>query len=111
MPTARALLFLGLAVAFTGSVIGQDKKKDDPKAEPKAKGFLPTYWRDLGLSDAQKQEVYKIQAKYGDEIDVLEAKIKELKGKMAKERMTVLTPEQKKRLEEIVKEKTGTGDK
>jgi hypothetical protein len=72
-------------------------------------GQLPTYWRMLGLSEDQVQKVYKLQAKYNTEIDELEAKIKELKDKMSKERLDVLTADQKKRLEEILKEKSGTG--
>jgi len=42
-------------------------KKDDPPV--KVKGFLPMNWGKIGLSDDQKQEIYKIQAKYGGEID------------------------------------------
>ncbi|HEY1191386.1 MAG TPA: hypothetical protein VGE74_27375, partial [Gemmata sp.] len=53
------------------------------------------------LSDSQVQDVYKVQGKYNDEIDKLEAKIKELKGTRDKEMKALLTPEQKKRLEDI----------
>jgi Spy/CpxP family protein refolding chaperone len=90
-----------------------DPKKDDAKKEePKVvKGQLPQNWKMLGLTDKQVQEIYKLQGKYNDEIDTLEAKIKELKEKMSKERLEVLTAEQKKRLEEILKDKAGTGDK
>ena len=83
------------------------KGKADPKAEPKAKGQLPQNWKQLGLSDEQVQKVYKVQAKYNEDIDKLEAQIKEMKGKMSKERSEVLTAEQKKRLEEILKTKSG----
>ena len=98
LPAAlTALLVLG------GGTVAQDKKdtkKDD--AGPKAKGFLPQNWGKIGLTDSQKQEIYMIQGKYNAEIDKLEAKIKELKGTRDKEMKAVLTPEQKKRLEEIL---------
>ena len=100
-----------LAVAFGASVsFAQDAKKDD-KAESKAKGTLPTYWKQLGLTDEQIQKVYKIQNKHNEEIDKLEAQIKDLKEKIVKERAAVLTAEQKKRLEDILKEKAGTDKK
>jgi Spy/CpxP family protein refolding chaperone len=109
------LVFLlsGLLVLSADGLVGQEaKKKDDPKAttkdEPtgKVKGFLPQNWGKLGLSGDQKQQVYKIQAKYNTEIDQLDAKIKELRAARDKEMRTVLTPDQKRRLEEIV---TGKG--
>lgn len=110
---------VAVAAVFGGSaVFGQDAKKEtkpaekkDDKPEAKAKGQLPTYWRLLGLTDDQVQKVYKLQNKYNEEIDSLEAKIKELKDKLQKERLTVLTAEQKKRLEDILKEKAGTDKK
>ena len=124
---------LGMCLSFlaafviVGALVGQEPKPGDPKgakagdakadpkakigdvkgAEPKAKGQLPQNWKQLGLTDKQTQDVYKVQAKYNDDIDKLEAQIKELKGKMSKERSEILTPEQKKRLEEILKTKSG----
>lgn len=108
---------------MSGGIIGQEKgtkkedtkkedtKKEDTKKEPttktKAKGQLPQNWGQLGLTDEQKQSVYRLQGKYNEEIDVLEAKIKELKSKMSEERSKILTAEQKKRLEEILKAKSG----
>lgn len=109
---------LGLGVILgSNGLTGQDPaKKDETKKEDKkdettgkAKGTLPPYWREIGLSDNQKQEVYKIQAKYNEKIDKLEAEIKELKGKMTDERFKLLTAEQKKNLEAIIKAKAGAG--
>lgn len=84
---------------------GQDPKPDEPKkADPpvKLKGFLPMNWGKLGLTDEQKQSVYRIQARYAAEIEKLEAQIRELKAARDKELKGVLTPEQKKRLEDIL---------
>ncbi|VTR94970.1 Uncharacterized protein OS=Planctomyces maris DSM 8797 GN=PM8797T_26255 PE=4 SV=1 [Gemmata massiliana] len=102
-------LFAALVV-FSGGLVGQETKKDEKKAEKKEdkkddatkyKGTLPTNWRKVGLTDAQVQDVYKVQAKYKDEITKLKAKIAELEANMLKEERAVLTPEQKKRLEEL----------
>jgi len=119
--SARWIVAVVAVFAFTAAGFAQapkpaDPKKDDKPAEKKEepkkeRGQLPQNWKSLGLTDKQVQEIYKIQNKYGDEIDTLEAKIKDLKEKMSKERGEVLTSEQKKRLEEILKEKSGTGDK
>ena|SRR5207244_12851439 len=88
----------GLLVLSTG-VIGQEKKDDQPV---KAKGMLPQNWNKIGLSDDQKQAIYKIEGKYKSEIDKLDAQIKELKGKRDKEMKAVLTEDQKKKLADIV---------
>ena len=60
-----------LAVAL---VVGaQDKDKDkDKKEDPKVKGFLPANFKKLGLSDKQKQDIYKIQAATKAKIDELD---------------------------------------
>lgn len=104
-----ACVLLGMMFALSGGLVGQEPKKQDSKPavvkdEPvgKVKGFLPANWKKLGLSEDQIQKVYKVQAKYGDEIEKLEAKIAELKAAMTKERADVLTPDQKKRLEAIL---------
>ena len=110
-----SLVFLTSAFAISGILVGQEPKpgdKKDTKVDPKAplvkaKGQLPQNWKDLGLTEDQKQKVYTIQQKHGDEIDKLEAQIKSIKETIKKERFEVLTPEQKKKLEEIFKGKAG----
>lgn len=109
-----ACVLVGFLFVLSGGLVGQEKKqdpkkdevkKDDPKKDDpavKAKGTLPANWKKLGLSDDQVQKIYKVQAKYGEEIDKLEAKIAELKAAMDKERRAILTADQKKRLEEIL---------
>jgi len=109
-----SLLFLcGAMFVLSGGLVGQEPKKDDPKVakkdEPKkdepvgkAKGILPMNWKKIGLAEDQVQTIYKIQNKYGDEIDKLDAKIKELKATRDKEMKAVLSTDQKKKLEEIL---------
>lgn len=96
---ALCLLFSTLFV-LSGGLVGQEPKKDDPPV--KAKGVLPPNWKKIGLSDDQVQTIYKIQGKYNEEIDKLEAKIKELKGTKDKEMKAVLSADQKKKLEELL---------
>lgn len=91
---------LGGVLVLSGGVVGQDAKKNDPPV--KAKGMLPQNWGKIGLTDDQKQEIYKIQGKYNAEIDKLEAKIKELKGTRDKEMKAVLSADQKKKLDDIL---------
>ena len=110
MSSLRLLAFLFGAILLANPLVGQDgKKKEDPKKEDVAKyrGTLPPNWKKLGLTDDQTQKVYKVQARYGEQIDKLEEQIKELKGKRDKERYEVLTAEQKKRLDELSKPKVG----
>lgn len=95
------LALLGGMFVLAGGLTGQDKKDDPKKDEPttKIKGKLPNYWGKIGLTDEQKQTIYKIQAKYGAEIDKLKAKMDELETTRDKEMKAVLTAEQKKALE------------
>ena len=99
-----ACALLGAMLCLSSGLVGQEPKKDVKKDEPstKFKGQLPQNWKKLGLTDEQVQTVYKIQSKHNEEIDKLEAKIKEHKAARDKELKTVLTAEQKKRLEDIL---------
>lgn len=95
-------LFCGTLVLAAG--LSAQDAKPVAKAEDtsKVKGFLPQNWGKIGLTDDQRQQVYKVQAKYNTEIEKLEAKIKELKGTRDQEMKAVLSPDQKKKLEEIL---------
>ncbi len=105
-------LFTCMLVLSSG-LVGQDKKedpkKDDKKVDAKKdepptklKGMLPQNWKKLGLTDAQVQDIYKVQNKYNEEIAKHEAEIRKLKAAKDKEEKAILTPEQKKRLEDIL---------
>lgn len=110
---ASLLALITALVVLSGGLVGQDAKKDDKKPdtakiekkdEPaaKAKGVLPQNWKKLGLTDDQVQRIYKVQNKYDDEIDKLQARIDDLKASKTKDSKAILTAEQKKRLEEIL---------
>lgn len=98
MPRLCLLALLGAMFVLSGGLVGQEKK-DDPK---KAKGMLPPNWTKLGLSDDQKQQVYKVQAKYAIDIKKLKDQIEDLESAKLKDMRAVLTADQKKKLEEIV---------
>ncbi len=107
-------VFLILAVALlagcfaSSSLHGQDKKDDTPS---KVKGVLPANWGKLGLTDEQKQKVYKVQADYNDKIGALEKQLKDLKATEKTEMEKVLTDAQKARLKEILSSKAPATDK
>jgi hypothetical protein len=111
----RLSAFLVGLLLVTGGLAGQEKSaanKSEPKTikkvtPSKGRQRLPAYWGQLGLSTEQRQKVYGVQAKYDAEIDKLEAQIKELKDKMGKERLDVLSADQKKKLDDIIRAKSG----
>jgi hypothetical protein len=108
MTTLRGA-FLVVAIALVGGAClhGQDKKDDT-----KVKGVLPAGWGKLGLTDDQKQKVYKVQKEYNDKIGPLQKQIDDLKAQEKGEMVKVLTDAQKTRLKELAESKVpGAGDK
>jgi Spy/CpxP family protein refolding chaperone len=102
-------VFAVLAVLVTvlligGGLQGQDKK-DDKKEPPPLRGVLPPNFGKIGLSEEQKQRIYKIEADAREKIAELEKKISELKEKEKQDLLSVLTDEQKKKLKEILEAK------
>lgn len=92
-----AALLCTPALAFQDTKKDSTKdKKDDPK--PKLKGTLPAGFRKLGLTDEQKQSVYKIQADYRDRIAALQAMIDKLRKEQKEKIEGVLSPTQLKAL-------------
>jgi hypothetical protein len=61
---------------------------------------VPNYFGQLGLSETQKESIYKIQSKHQPRIDVLERQLEDLRAQMMKECESVLTDAQKKMLTE-----------
>lgn len=114
MSRPRPLLALLAAVAavclLTIGSPAQDTKKDDkptPPPAPRLKGQLPQNYRLLGLTEEQKQAVYKIQGEYDVKLAALEEQIKKLKVEERQAIDKVLTDAQRARLKEIIKEKIG----
>ena len=101
MVTAVALFLSFLAGGWLLSGVGS-RAADDPKTQPKFRGQLYAKWRELGLTDEQKQRIYKIQSEYRAKIDDLEKKVKELRQEERSKAQAVLTAAQKARLKELL---------
>jgi hypothetical protein len=117
MPQLRALALL-LIVALVGVAVAyQEKDKDkDPKdkvkkddkdkaddkdKDKKLKGYLPANFKKLGLSEAQVQKIYKLQADYDVKQADLKRQMEKLKAQEKEAVEGVLTPEQRKELDRI----------
>jgi len=98
-PLVAFALLAGFACLSADSLQSQEKKDAPPS---KAKGFLPSSYGKIGLTDDQKQEIYKVQAKYKEEVKKLEDKIAEVRIEERKEINKVLTPDQRKKLAEVI---------
>ena len=85
-----AVLIAGFALVQGDTIDAQEKGK--------ARGYLPSGWKKLNLSDEQKLKVYAAQAKYRDQIDKLEEQIEKLKAEQQSEIVKVLTADQKRAL-------------
>jgi Spy/CpxP family protein refolding chaperone len=82
-----------------------DPGKADPGKDEKLKGFLPMYWKNLGLTESQKQQVYKVQADYKKKLEALEQQIEQLKEARRKDLEAILTEQQKAELRKILQGK------
>lgn len=103
MRLASALLLLAGLLLLSSNGLFSQEAKDPPS---KVKGILPAYYGKIGLADDQKAAIYKIQAKYRDEIKKLEDKIAETRADERREMDKVLTAEQRQKLIEAI-----TGEK
>lgn len=100
---AVALLLSGVSAA---SAQEKGKSKSDSSSkerESKVRGVLPQHYRQLGLSEEQRQNIYKIQNEYADKIDDLQKKIDDMKAERNSKYLKALTKAQRDRLEEIKK--------
>lgn len=105
MKIVRVFLGGALAVVLVGGMLLGDDTKSS-----KGRGSLPASWGKLGLSDAQKKEIYSIQSDYRAKIEDLQKQIDDLKKKERAEMFKVLTDAQKARLKEIAAAKVGGDD-
>jgi tRNA U34 5-carboxymethylaminomethyl modifying GTPase MnmE/TrmE len=75
-----------------------------PKTRRKPRGRVPNHYGKIGLTDAQKEAIYAIQAKYREQIEALQEQINELQQEEASEIYLVLTQNQKEALKKILEE-------
>lgn len=111
---ARRLVAFGLltllSMTLATSLVGSRSYGDDAEKKPaakkereKAKGYLPPYYRDV-IDGLQREKIYEIQKQYDAKIDALEAEAKALRDKRDAEIAALLSPEQKKRVQELAAE-------
>lgn len=94
------LVVLALAL-LVGGLYGQQTVSDSTDTPAKFKGMLPPNWGKLGLSDDQKQKIYRVQAEYAAKIAELERQIQALREQERTEMAKFLTDAQKTKLKEL----------
>ncbi|MHC4177839.1 MAG: hypothetical protein ACYSWU_10045, partial [Planctomycetota bacterium] len=101
--TTLASLAIVLA-CLARPTIGQDKEAAaKPAAAKKAKKFrgrLPNYYGQV-VDQKQRATIYKIQAEYAPKIAELKAQLEALTKQRDEKVAAVLTPEQRKKVEQI----------
>lgn len=93
----KVIRLTALAVLVASIGLGVISAQDTGKK----KGTLPPNYGKIGLTDEQKQDIYKILAKYKGEGDELNKKLKELTTKRTLEIEMILNEDQKKALKKL----------
>ncbi len=100
----KKLVAVAVALAALGAGRAEDKtatQKPDEPAPVIVKTQLPRYFKQLGLTDKQRKEVYRVRAGYAAKIAKLNEEIATLRLKEKGEVEGVLTEAQRKRLQEM----------
>jgi Spy/CpxP family protein refolding chaperone len=99
--SASAMTILSGGLPLLAQESGKARAGADAKKKATDAGRrVPNYFGQLGLTEAQKESIYKIQAKHQPRIDALEKQLEELRAQSLKECEAVLTADQKKMLAE-----------
>lgn len=88
---------LPLMAQESGKVKADAKAKAGKRASDPSRR-VPNYFGQLGLTEAQRESIYKVQAKHQPRIDALEKQVADLRAESLRECEAVLTPAQKKAL-------------
>jgi len=91
---------LPLIAQESGKAPAESKAKNTAKRAFDPTRRVPDYFGQLGLSNEQKESIYKIRAKHQPRIDELENQLEELRAQMVRDCETLLTDTQKKMLVE-----------
>lgn len=94
----RGSMLLGFCILGVALLVGTSASQE----KDKIKGQLPPGWKELKLSEAQKEKVYEVNAAFKAKIDALNKQIKMLESDRKKAQVAVLTDEQKELLAKIV---------
>jgi hypothetical protein len=73
-----------------------------PASKRKSVRRLPSYYGQVGLSDVQREAIYRLQEAYAEQLDALEKQLETLKGRRDQEIENVLAPAQKQRLRQLL---------
>jgi hypothetical protein len=101
------LVVVGISIASfmvssAPQAVSQDRAAEGTKKADKAKGRLPAYYGDV-VSAEQREEIYKIQAKYAPKVLELNEQLAALAKQQNDEIEAVLTAEQKAKIDEARK--------
>lgn len=93
------------AVAFLQKANLKEPKEDGTrKKQRKIRRRLPNYYGQVGVSPAQREKIYSIQATYREKLEELEKQLLALREQQDMEIEAVLTDEQRERLKQLVQE-------
>ena len=73
---------------------GKSTKKRATKKRRKARGRVPNYYGQIGLSPEQRKKIYAVQKQYRSQFQDLFKQLRALRAKQQAEIDAVLTPEQ-----------------
>lgn len=94
LPCCCLVLLVHLAV-------GAQDKSEEKGSTKKPRGPLPTYFGQIGASDQQREELYKVQDEYEARLEALRQQLKALIAERDAKMESLLTPGQKLRLDEL----------
>ncbi|MEX1098135.1 MAG: hypothetical protein WED34_18980 [Planctomycetales bacterium] len=92
------------AVAQLDRAVAQAEVEKQAPAKPARKeprGRLPNYYAKAGVNEAQREQIYGIQAKYQGQLAALQQQMRELVAKRDQEIQGVLTEEQRAELKKL----------
>jgi len=98
------------APASTPTDSGTTTKPTGKTAPPDVTHRVPSGYAKLGLTDQQKEKLYKIQAEYSTKIQNLEKQVSDLRDRRDKEFESVLTASQKRLLAEAAQQKKAAAE-
>src|SRR5262249_3923893 len=98
-PMLKVLGATALTLALLGLSHSQEKPDDKTPAKPRPK--LPSFYKKLSLSEEQREKIFKIRAEARKKVEALQVEIGKIQAKERADNEAVLTPEQRKLLQEI----------
>jgi len=98
------------APASTATDSSTTTKPTGKTAPPDVTHRVPSGYAKLGLTDQQKEKLYKIQAEYSTKIQNLEKQVSDLRDRRQEEFESVLTAPQKRLLAEAAQQKKAAAE-